>query len=319
MNKQKLEEKIIKIERLQCDSCVKRIETRVSSLQGVKSIKVNLEKGEAIVRFDPKKIKLERIKSEIVSLGYCVCGKKPCICQKKEKRSFLEGIMYGLIPHIGCIVFIIGSIAGVTILMQVFRSFLLNRYFFHILFFISLLFATISSFLYLKKSKLLSFEGIKKKKKYLITLYGSTIGINFLLFMVVFPLLANVSVGSSTIDENSELISKTYSVLKLKVDIPCPGHAPLISSDLKRLEGIKEVKFTFPDIFVITYDTAKTKKERILSLEVFNSYTATILEESSNKQNINFQKSNQQETNLIDSNKSCCGKGNGRCSCGGLR
>lgn len=34
--------------------------------------------------------------------------------EKKKPKGFLVGLIYGLIPHIGCIGFIIFSILGVT-------------------------------------------------------------------------------------------------------------------------------------------------------------------------------------------------------------
>ena len=56
-------------------------------------------------------------------------------CNNKYKSNdstgWKSGLLYGLIPHIGCIAFIIGSILGVTVLMQFFKPLLMNRYFFH--------------------------------------------------------------------------------------------------------------------------------------------------------------------------------------------
>jgi len=198
--------------------------------------------------------------------------------QEKSPKIALKGIIYGLIPHIGCITFIIGSILGVTVLMQFFKPLLMNRYFFHILVLISLLFATVSSFLYLRKNGILSLAGIKRKWKYLATMYSSTIGINLILFMVIFPLLANVSTMSTTgavvgvTGNNNDFFS-----LRIKVDIPCPGHAPLISEELKSINGLTGVQFIFPNVFDVKYDSKKTSEQEILSLEVFKTYKANVL------------------------------------------
>jgi copper ion binding protein len=312
----KLREEVVKIKGMKCNSCVERIEAKVGSLEGVEEIKVNLAEDKAIVKFDERKIDLEKIKSEINALGYCTCNKIPCICKAKEnkKKTILQGIAYGIIPHIGCIAFIIGSVLGVTVLMQFFKPLLLNRYFFHILILISLFFATLSSVLYLRKNGLLSWEGAKKKWKYLAIMYGSTVGINLLLFFVIFPLFANVSAQPTGVTGAAIGIgSSNLSSLKLKVDIPCPGHAPLISSELKAIDGVIDVKFDFPNNFVVRYDPAKTSKQEILALEVFKTYKATVLEESSQNNQ------NNQQTSQQPSTPSCCGGscgGSGGCGCG---
>src|SRR4030043_501884 len=122
-------------------------------------------------------------------------------CEKdapvKEKRGFLSGIAYGLVPHTFCILFVVFSVLGVTTATAFLKPFLLNPYFFYILIAISFVFATIAAMIYLKKSAILSFEGVKKKRKYLLILYGTTISINLLLFMVIFPITANLNFGTS--------------------------------------------------------------------------------------------------------------------------
>jgi len=309
---QKIEskEETIKIKGMHCKSCVEKIESKINSLEGVTSVKLNLAEDKAEVKFDPNKISLNEIKSKINELGYSTENGEGK-AQEKGGKTILQGIVYGLIPHIGCIAFIIGSVLGVTVLMQFFKPLLMNRYFFHILILISLLFATLSSVLYLRKNGLLSLAGAKKKWKYLATMYGSTIGINLVLFMLIFPLLANIS-GSPTSGITGAAIGtgdNGLSSLKLSVDIPCPGHAPLISSELKTLDGVVDVQFSFPNVFNIKYYSTKTSKQEILSLDIFNTYKATVLDESS------IQQSNQQTTDKsLSTSGSCCGGGG---SCGG--
>jgi len=196
--------------------------------------------------------------------------------ESEKDKNILQGIAYGLIPHIGCIAFIIGSVLGATVLMQFFKPILLNRYFFYMLVLISVSFATISSAFYLKKNGILSSAGVKRKWKYLSTMYGSTIGINLLLFMLVFPLLANVSLSSpSAAAVGSE--SASMSTIRLQVDIPCSGHAPLISNELKTINGVSDIKFSLPNIFDVKYDSTKTSKQQILSLDVFKTYKVTVI------------------------------------------
>ena len=228
-----------------------------------------------------------------------------CCKPKKEYKGNnpLMGIAYGIIPHIGCIMFIIGAVLGATILMQFFRPFLMNRYIFHYLILISIGFATFSSFLYLRKNKCLSFNGIKNKKGYLTIMYGSTIGINLVLFLLVFPMLANVT-GRVSASEIEDL-----SMLKISVDIPCPGHAPLISNEVKTINGVAGSKYSFPNDFEVYYDSSLTNKNEILSLEVFDEYPAEVLREE--------QKQKYEETSISSSQGSCSGGCGGPGSCGG--
>jgi hypothetical protein len=192
-------------------------------------------------------------------------AEKDCCAQKTDAR---QGIIYGLIPHIGCIAFIAGSILGVTVLTEAFKPMLLNRYFFYILVAISLGFATLSSMLYLRKNGMLNRSGIGKKWKYLSAMYGSTIGVNLALFLFVFPALANMNAGTATAGA---------STITLAVDIPCSGHATLISGELKTIDGVEAVTFSAPNKFTVSYDPAKTDSNKILALDVFKTYSASLI------------------------------------------
>lgn len=244
--------------------------------------------------------------------------------ENKKRKGILSGLIYGLIPHIGCIGFIIFSILGVTTATAVFRPLLLNRYFFHILILISFVFATISALIYLKKNGILSFPGIKRKKGYLLTLYGTTIGVNLILFMLIFPIMANVGAGTSF----TAAISSTFfdqeniqtrdgeNLLSIKVDIPCPGHASLITGEIRTISGVETVKFKFPNSFDVSYDPEKTSKEQIISLDIFNTYRATIINEQ--RENVVEQTINNPGENqpLTGSCAVGCGGPGGGCGCG---
>jgi copper chaperone CopZ len=195
---------------------------------------------------------------------------RSCCKPKKEKegKGFLSGLMYGLIPHTGCIAFIIFTILGVTTATAFFRPLLMSRYFFHGLIVLSFIFATISAIIYLKKHGLLSIKGIKQKTGYLSILYGTSIGINLLLFLFIFPIAANMT--------GAVVTTQGLPELTLKVDIPCSGHAPLISNTLKELNGVKSVTFRFPDYFDVVYDSKQVTQEKILSVDVFTPYPAII-------------------------------------------
>jgi copper chaperone CopZ/plastocyanin len=286
-------EKIIDIQGMHCKSCAEKIEAKLSNIEGVEKVRVSLVEEKAFVKFDPTKVDVDTIKREIQSIGYETdissdnSTELPATNVKLGKSSIKQGIVYGLIPHTGCIAFIIASILGVTAATEFFKPLLLNPYFFYILIGLSFTFATISSAFYLRKNGLLSSLGIIRKWKYLSTMYGSTIGINLLLFLVIFPLLANVSFAQSTTGNFIGAVDNgginTLSSLKLQVDIPCSGHAPLISDELKTISGVVGIQFSLPNIFDVKYDSTKTSKQQILSLDVFKTYKATVLGEESNQ------------------------------------
>lgn len=237
---------------------------------------------------------------------------KSCCGPKKEYKGDnpLIGLAYGIIPHIGCILFILASILGATVLMQVFRPLLMNRYIFHYLIAISVGFATMSSFFYLRKNKSLSWNGIKSKKGYLSIMYGSTIGINLILFFFVFPLMANITGGVSATEASG------LSILSISVDIPCPGHAPLISNEVKTIAGVSGSEYSFPNKFNVYYDASQTNEGEILGLEVFDEYPATKLKsEISESQGISGIKEVSSGTPSED--ESCSGGCGGIGSCGG--
>ena len=58
----------------------------------------------------------------------------------------------------------------------------------------------------------------------------------------------------------------------LQVNIPCPGHAPLIIQELNKIDGVENVKFLFPNKFEVTYN--KISKQNILSASIFQEFPA---------------------------------------------
>lgn len=199
---------------------------------------------------------------------------------KKKGKGFLAGLLYGLAPHTFCIAFIVFTILGATTATALLKPLLLNPHFFYFLIVLSLIFASASAVIYLKKNGILSFSGIKRKWKYLSALYGTTLSVNLILFMVIFPLAANSdskSTFSASASEPFSRIKNSQSFLTLEVNIPCPGHAALIVGEVKRISGVENVKFRFPNLFDISFDPAKTSREKILSLDVFDTYSATIV------------------------------------------
>lgn len=204
------------------------------------------------------------------------CCKPRANKDSQKNNGFLRGVLLGILPHSFCIAFVVFSVIGATLATSLFKRFLLLPYFFEILVGISFLFATISAVIYLRRLGKLNILGIKSKSKYLLVLYGTTMAINLLFFFIIFPWIANLSPskGSSAIvlAEKSDL-----SKITLEVQIPCSGHAPLISDELKKLPGIIGVKFQLPNRFLVDYDPTKINQFQMTSAEIFKSFPVKIV------------------------------------------
>ncbi len=285
---------------MSCNSCASKIENALNELKGVEVAEVNLLDEQAIVAFNPDMVTADRIESRIKELGYkvdtakqdiqkgaaendAVDGATDANTEKKKPNTVLQGITYGLVPHIGCIAFILFTVLGVTAATSLFMPLLLNPYFFYILIAMSFVFGTISIAVYLKRNGMLSWKGAQHKWKYISTMYGTTIGINLLLFLVVFPYAANAATIPSSqngITGAAIGLQDNMASLRLQVDIPCTGHATLISGELKKISGVASIQFSLPNYFDVKYDPSQTTKAEILSLEVFKTYAAKVVSES---------------------------------------
>lgn len=199
----------------------------------------------------------------------------PSCCQpikKNSRQGLVNGLLAGIFPHTFCILFIVFSVLGATSATFLFKGLLLNKNFFYFLILLSFVFASLSAIIYLKRNGMLSFDGVKHFWEYLSILYGSTIAINLLLFLVIFPATANFH---NTNQQFSNLTMR-QSLLTLKVSIPCSGHASLITSELKKLPGINEIKFRLPNLFDVNYNGKQVTIEQILNISVFKTYKAEI-------------------------------------------
>lgn len=334
----------LKIKGMHCNSCAELIKDRLSRMPGVEKADASYAHEKVNVTLDPKRTSLREIEGAIKSMGYSVSGyaaPSPSSGEEGEaavnataqeaapqeakteantktktthaaagsgagaKTSLKEGLIYGLTPHIGCIGFIAASVLGVTVAVQLFRPLLMNPWFFYILMAVSFGFATVSSVLYLRKQGILSWNGVKRKKGYLATMYGSTMGINLFLFIFAFPMLANLDTGVFANPTGAVTLAGApagtgyaggspaagvggagaaggaaqYSTIRLQVSIPCSGHAGLISGDLKTIQGVVGVKFESPNYFDVAFDPKQTSKDKILALEIFKTYGATVISE----------------------------------------
>ncbi|MFQ3598343.1 MAG: cation transporter [Chloroherpetonaceae bacterium] len=59
-----------KIDGMVCTSCEKSIESKLTKIEGVKSVNVSQENGDAEVEFDASKVSEEKLVADIVELGY---------------------------------------------------------------------------------------------------------------------------------------------------------------------------------------------------------------------------------------------------------
>ena len=78
---------------LQCEMCSQNIFNGLSSIKGVKNIKINLEEQIIEVKYNSKKIDVNKIEESITNIGYDANDKKanmeiysnlPYCCQKPE-------------------------------------------------------------------------------------------------------------------------------------------------------------------------------------------------------------------------------------------
>ncbi len=181
---------------------------------------------------------------------------------KEVKNSLISGVLSVIVPHLGCIAFVILTLLGISTGAVFFHQFLANRFAFPLLIALSFVLAGISSFFYLKKNCCVN------KTKYVGILFASVLVFNGILFYGIFPWAANVNGQSS----NPALAH--LSDLKLKVEIPCTGHASLITNSLKEA-GAEEIIFKQPDIFSVKYDSNIVVKDNLLNLDIFDEYQAT--------------------------------------------
>ena len=95
--------------------------------------------------------------------------------------------------------------------------------------------------------------------------------------LILFAGIVLANSFSSNNSSNSTLVfnnENNLSEILIKVSIPCEGHVYLINSKLRELEGVKEVEYAQSFKFKVYYDSSKTSKEKILSLNIFKQYAA---------------------------------------------
>ena len=78
-DKTKVEIKTYFVEGMTCQGCVNSVEKKLGKIDGVQKYEVDLEKGEAVVEYDPKKVNSEDIEKEF--------KKSPFKVTEKEKET----------------------------------------------------------------------------------------------------------------------------------------------------------------------------------------------------------------------------------------
>ncbi len=84
---------IIPIEGMSCAACVRRVETGIRSLEGVKDAAVNLASGKATVEIDPEVVSEAMVRARIVELGYEVLDAAPTQALGPSTTTLLVGGM----------------------------------------------------------------------------------------------------------------------------------------------------------------------------------------------------------------------------------
>ncbi len=72
----KVETKTYSVKGMTCQGCVSSVETKLGKINGVQKYEVDLDKGEAVVAFDPEKVKSDDIEKEFEGTSYKVTVKE---------------------------------------------------------------------------------------------------------------------------------------------------------------------------------------------------------------------------------------------------
>ncbi len=225
-------------------------------------------------------------------------SKLPECCRpaaERKSQGLLWGLVYGLVPHTFCILFIVFSIVGATVATSFVRQVMFVPYLFRLIVALSLAFATLSAIFYLRRNGLLSWVGARRKWRYLSVMYGSTLAINLVMLWFIFPAVANLDLSPKVLAAPAAISASQGLVdpanrdqvtlrvdpanleqVTLSVDIPCSGHAPLIIGEIRDVPGVQQTKYQSPNIFQVSYDKSATSVEAILAQEVFQSFPATV-------------------------------------------
>ena len=66
-------QKVLKVEGMSCQHCVKTVSETVGKMAGVQRVDVNLDQKKVTIEFDESQTKLEEVSAQIVEAGFEVC------------------------------------------------------------------------------------------------------------------------------------------------------------------------------------------------------------------------------------------------------
>ncbi|MCK9393488.1 hypothetical protein M0Q03_01665 [bacterium] len=73
----------------------------------------------------------------------------------------------------------------------------------------------------------------------------------------------------------TQIVSNSIETFDISVDLPCSGHAFLVTGDLEKLKGVRSVEFYSSNKFKIKFDSSMISRAQILGLDIFKTYKAT--------------------------------------------
>jgi hypothetical protein len=79
-----------------------------------------------------------------------------------------------------------------------------------------------------------------------------------------------------TKETTADIIVPTTSV-RLIVALPGSDYADLVAENLKNADGITDVYWSPPNKFDIKYDAARIDLSRILAMDIFKKYNASVV------------------------------------------
>ncbi len=80
----KVETKTYSVEGMTCQGCVSSVESKLEKIDGVQNYEVDYEKGEAVIEFDPEKLKSEDIVNEFEGTSFTVTVKETVTENQQE-------------------------------------------------------------------------------------------------------------------------------------------------------------------------------------------------------------------------------------------
>ncbi len=82
----KVETKTYSVKGMTCQGCVSSVESKLGRIYGLQKYEVDLEKGEAVVEFDPEKVKSKDIEKEFEKSPYKVTVKETETVTNKQEE-----------------------------------------------------------------------------------------------------------------------------------------------------------------------------------------------------------------------------------------